>query len=289
MSQISEISNMFNKLIDVMEIKPDGLYGQEVVLKSGDITIKNSDLDIEFDISFDDDTEANESEVVIYNLTTTTCNKLKRNQKVTLEAGYNKDTGIILNGYISKKITIQEGVDKKTTLYIIDNNQLKEKKIESISFKKGSKASYILKTLINKVGLPLGAFKIKRDYTYKDKVTVDGGLMENIKKYTKVCGVSAYICKGKIYVRSLRDGDNIKFTVKPETGLLSIEEFEEEEEIEKYKDVTKGLNISMLLQHRITTASIIQVQSKNFKGTYRVRSGKHTYDGINFLTEIEVI
>lgn len=289
MSQIPEISNMFNKLIDIMEIKPNGLYGQEVVLKSGDITIKNSDLDIEFDISFDDDTEANESEVVIYNLTTTTLNKLKKGQKVTLEAGYSGDTGIILSGYISKKVTKWEGVDKKTTLYIIDNNQLKEKKIKSISFKKGSKASYILKTLVDKVGLPVGVFKIKRDYTYKDKTTVDGGIMENIKKYAKTCGVSAYICKGKIYVRSLKDGDNIKFTVKPETGLLSIEEFEEEEEIEKYKDVTKGLNISMLLQHRITTASIIQVQSKNFKGTYRVRSGKHTYDGINFLTEIEVI
>lgn len=289
MSQIPEISNMFNKLIDIMEIKPNGLYGQEVVLKSGDITIKNSDLDIEFDISFDDDTEANESEVVIYNLTTTTLNKLKKGQKVTLEAGYSGDTGIILSGYISKKVTKWESVDKKTTLYIIDNNQLKEKKIKSISFKKGSKASYILKTLVDKVGLPVGVFKIKRDYTYKDKTTVDGGIMENIKKYAKTCGVSAYICKGKIYVRSLKDGDNIKFTVKPETGLLSIEEFEEEEEIEKYKDVTKGLNISMLLQHRITTASIIQVQSKNFKGTYRVRSGKHTYDGINFLTEIEVI
>lgn len=289
MSQIPEISNMFNKLIDIMEIKPNGLYGQEVVLKSGDITIKNSDLDIEFDISFDDDTEANESEVVIYNLTTTTLNKLKKGQKVTLEAGYSGDTGIILSGYISKKVTKWESVDKKTTLYIIDNNQLKEKKIKSISFKKGSKASYILKTLVDKVGLPVGVFKIKRDYTYKDKTTVDGGIMENIKKYAKTCGVSAYICKGKIYVRSLKDGDNIKFTVKPETGLLSIEEVEEEEEIEKYKDVTKGLNISMLLQHRITTASIIQVQSKNFKGTYRVRSGKHTYDGINFLTEIEVI
>lgn len=289
MSQIPEISNMFNKLIDIMEIKPNGLYGQEVVLKSGDITIKNSDLDIEFDISFDDDTEANESEVVIYNLTTTTLNKLKKGQKVTLEAGYNGDTGIILSGYISKKVTKWEGVDKKTTLYIIDNNQLKEKKIKSISFKKGSKASYILKTLVDKVGLPVGVFKIKRDYTYKDKTTVDGGIMENIKKYAKTCGVSAYICKGKIYVRSLKDGDNIKFTVKPETGLLSIEEFEEEEEIEKYKDVTKGLNISMLLQHRITTASIIQVQSKNFKGTYRVRSGKHTYNGMDFLTEIEVI
>lgn len=289
MSQIPEVSNMFNKLIDIMEIKPNGLYGQEVVLKSGDITIKNSNLDIEFDISFDDDTEANESEVIIYNLTTTTLNKLKKGQKVTLEAGYSGDTGIILSGYISKKVTKWEGVDKKTTLYIIDNNQLKEKKIKSISFKKGSKASYILKTLVDKVGLPVVVFKIKRDYTYKDKTTVDGGIMENIKKYAKTCGVSAYICKGKIYVRSLKDGDNIKFTVKPETGLLSIEEFEEEEEIEKYKDVTKGLNISMLLQHRITTASIIQVQSKNFKGTYRVRSGKHTYDGMNFLTEIEVI
>lgn len=113
--------------------------------------------------------------------------------------------------------------------------------------------------------------------------------MDSIKKYAQVCGVSTYVNKGKIYVRSLKEGDNIKFTVEPATGLLSVEEFEEEVTAEKYKDKIKGYKLSMLLQHRITTASIIKLHSRDVNGTFRVRSGEHTFDGTDMLTEIEVI
>lgn len=290
MKRYSYAVNAIKKLKEKLDIKqPEGLFSPVVIMKTGDITIKNSELDIEFDIPFDDDTEANESEIILYNLSKTTIQKIKKGNKLTIEAGYKGDTGIVLSGYISRKKTKYDGVDKITTINVIDNNKLKEREIENISFTKGCKASYILKTLVGKVGLPVGIFKIVRDYTYKDEVTIDGGLMDSIRKYAQVCGVSAYICKGKIYVRNLKDGDNTRFVIKEDTGLLSVEEFEEENKVEDYVDKINGLNITMLLQHRITTASIINVASKNYKGKYRVRSGHHSYDGTDFLTELEVI
>lgn len=287
--RFSYVVGSFRKASEKMETELPGLFGQEVIIKAGDVTIKNSDLDVEFEVPFDDDTEANESEVVIYNLTGTTIAKLKKGSKLTIEAGYSGDTGIILSGYISRRKTTREGVDKRTTINVIDNNKLKEREVKSISFKEGCKSSYILKALVKKVGLPIAVFKTKRDHVYKEKVSVDGGLMESIKKYAQVCGVSAYICKGKIYVRSLKDGDNTSFTIKDDTGLLSVEDFEEETTVEEFEDKISGLNIKMLLQHRITTASIINVSSMEHSGKYRVRSGKHSYDGTNFTTEIEVI
>lgn len=276
-----------NGFIGIPEI--EGLYGQRVRIKVNGVTFKNELLDIQFTVPFDDDAEANEAEIIIYNLTKNTREKLKKDEKITIEAGYGKDTGLIFSGYITKRKTKHDGVDIVTTIYAIDSRALKDRKIKSKSYKKGVKASTILKDLIAMIKMPVGAFHIKRDYSYKDSVTVEGELMESVKKYAQVCGVSTYVNKGKIYVRSLKEGDNIKFTVQPSTGLLSVEEFEEEVTAEKYKDKIKGYKLSMLLQHRITTASIIKLHSQDVKGTFRVRSGEHTFDGTDMLTEIEVI
>ena len=133
-------------------------------------------------------------------------------------------------------------------------------------------------------------FKITRDYTYTDEVTVDGGLSDAIKQYAQVCGVSAYICKSKLYVRPLNDGDNTKFKLSADTGLLSVSEFEETVSSEEFGEETiKGFDVEMLLQYRLQTASIIELDSRNYKGTFRVREGSHTYSGTDFKTTAKII
>ena len=47
------------------------LYHHTVTIKIGDITIDNEELDCEFDIPFDDDTEADEAEIIVYNISNT--------------------------------------------------------------------------------------------------------------------------------------------------------------------------------------------------------------------------
>lgn len=272
---------------------PKGTFGRVAIVESGGIKINSADLDMEFNIPFDDGTEANEAEIKIYNLSKTTVTAFKYNQKITVTAGYGNDTGIIFSGYISKITTKYSGVDKITTINAIDSMELKERKIESVSYAKGTKASYILKDLIKKINLPLAVFETRKDHTYTDTVTVDGELMNNIKKYAEVCGVSAYVLKSKIYIRHIKNGDNINFIVCEDTGLLgSPEEFTEEENIKEDSDeavIMTGYKIKMLLQHRMTTAAIIKLKSREINGTYRVRKGTHSFSGNDFATEVEVI
>lgn len=269
--------------------EPTGLYDTKVVIKTGNVTIDKDSIDCEFDIPFDDDTEANEGEIVVYNLTDKTIRQIKKGNKITITAGYGKDVGVIFEATISKVKTLYEDLDKATYIYAIDGKGKQEREISEISFSEGTKASTILKNLIGKTGMPIAVFKIKRDYTFKDKTTVDGGLMEGIRKYAQICGVSAYVCKSKIYVCPLSYGENTNFVLSADTGLLSVSEFEEEQTAEEYTDIIKGYEIEMLLQHRIQTASIINLQSKNAKGTYRVREGSHSYDGENFVTKVKAI
>ena len=276
-------------ILETEQADTSGLYHHTVTIKIGDITIDNEELDCEFDIPFDDDTEADEAEIIVYNISHTTIQNIKRDAQISVTAGYGDDTGIIFSGIISKVRSYYSGNDRVTEIYAIDQAVLKERELKSKSYAKGTKASKILQDLISQVGIPVAVFAPKRDHTYKDKSTVDGGLMENIRKYAKVCGVSAYICKGQIYARHILDGDGLDFTLSSDTGLLSLSEFEEEQTAEDFKDTVKGYEMTMLLQHRITTASLIHVQSRNVTGVYRVREGSHTYDGTDFLTKVKAI
>lgn len=268
---------------------PTGLYDQRVIIKSGNVKIDNDELDCEFYIPFDDDTEANEAEIIIYNLTNKTINEFKKNNKITVTAGYGKDRGVIFSGYISKKKTVHENADKVTMIWAIDSAARKERDIESMSFGAGTKASTILKKLVQKLNMTIAAFKVVRDYTYKDGVTVDGGLMENIKKYAKVCKVSAYICKSKVYVCPLDYQWSTVFKLTHNTGLLSVTEFEETETNEEYKDKIKGYECTMLLTHQLQTGSIVQISTDEVKGKYIVREGTHEYNEDEFITTVKAI
>ena len=269
--------------------KPSGQFGRVVQITTGGLTLTN-DLDIEFDVPFDDDTEVNEAEIKIYNLTNATIGRLKANEEISITAGYNSDTGVIFTGAISAVKTRWSGQDKVTTIMAVDDIKLKERDIDSLSFNAGAKASYILKTLVGMLNLPIAVFKTRRDHTYTEAVTVSGGLMSNIKQYAEVCGVSAYINKRKVYVQHLSDGDDLNFAVTVDTGLVeSPDEFTEEINNEDYAETVKGVTFKMLLEHRITTASIISLKSRDFSGKYRVREGRHICNESDFYTEITAI
>ncbi len=285
----SKFVRAVKEIANQIPAEPEGMYDHTVKIKSGDVSINSDTLDCEFDIPFDDDAEANEGEIIVYNLTDKTIRQIKKGNKISVTAGYGKDTGVIFSGTVSKVLTRYEGLDKVTTITVVDGNGRKDHEVKEIAFAAGTKASTILKNLIGKTGISIAVFKIKRDHTFKDKTTVDGSLMEGIKKYAQICGVSAYVCKSKIYVCPLTYGQNTNFVLSAETGLLSISEFEEEQTAEEYKDVVRGYEIEMLLQHRIQTASVVRVKSKNVNGTFRVREGTHTYDGENFITKVKAI
>ena len=290
----SHLAKAVKSLADSIEYtdgKPDGMFGKVGIVEIGSVKLNSNELDIEFEVPFDDDTEANEVEITVYNLSKKTRGEIVYNKPVTITAGYQNDTGIIFTGFVSKVVTKVEGVDRITTIYAIDDMDLKERELpKEIEYKANTKASYILKDLLGKVKLPIAVFHIKRDWTYKDKVDVSGGLMDNIRKYAEVCGISVYINKGKIYARHISEGDAINFTAKAETGLIDYpEEFEEEITAEDYTDIIRGYKLKMILQHRITTGSIININSANVSGSFRVRSGKHIFNESESITELEVV
>lgn len=269
--------------------KPQGVWGSTATIKSGNVTIKSSELDLEFDIPFDDNLEANEGEIIVYNLSNNTIKQLKSNAKISITAGYEGDTGVIFSGYIRKSKTAREGADKITTIKVIDD--IGEKKALELSKNSGVKASTILKELLEKTGLPIAKFKVKRDWTYDSDVSIDETLEAAIKKYSEVCGVSTFTRNGNIYCCALSDLDkDTMFSVTEDTGMIgSPTPFEEESQSEDYKDTLKGYEVTMLLQHRMAAGAVVRMKSNDYSGVFRVKSGRHTFNESECVTEIKIV
>ena len=289
-SRLVKAAKGWSDSLKSFDIKPEGMFGRVAIIETWAVTIHSGNIDFELDIPFDDDLEANEAEINIYNLSKTTIKNIIVNKPITIKAGYQGDMGVVFSGYVSKVKTKRQGCDKVTTIYALDSMDLKERKLADVTYAAGRTASYILRDLINRTKLPIAVFEPKRDWTYKDEVTINSGLMDSIRKYSEVCGISTWINKGKVYAMPISKGTNSYFVLSADTGLIdSPEEFEEEITAEDYKDTIKGYKLKMLLQHRVTTGSVIKVKSLEVNGEYRVRSGKHTFTESEAYTEVEVI
>lgn len=269
------------------DIKPEGVFGSTATIRSGGVTLTSAALDLEFTVPFDDDMEPNEAEITVYNLSDNTIKQLKKGSAISIEAGYIGDTGVLFQGYITKVSTKYDEADKITTIYAMDD--VKDHSIQSLAFAAGTSASTILKTLIGMTGLPLAAFSPRRDYTYKDSQTVDGDLMDNIKRYAAVCGISVYVSKGYIYARYITEGDSLNFRVSPDTGMIgSPNPYEEEVTAEDYKETVNGYQVEMTLQHRMCAGAIVELSSREANGTYRVCSGEHRFSIYECVTSIKM-
>ena len=137
-SKIIESLKRLEKSINVETSKGDNaLFKRSIIIQTGKVTINADDLDMEFDVEFDDDTETNESEITVYNLSDTTIQNIKKGEKLTLTAGYKEDTGIILSGFISQVKTSFDDLDKVTIIKVVDSAGGAEREIKDLAFAKG--------------------------------------------------------------------------------------------------------------------------------------------------------
>lgn len=142
------------------------LFKRTVIIKTNNVTLRNDNYIITFDVLFDDDMDINTAEVTVCNLTDSTINKLRSNDTITIEAGYHTDTGIICSGRIANVSTKNDGIDKVMTIEIKDGPALSSKSLTNKTYASGTRASYISRDLANTLGLAIAKFQIPNDIQY---------------------------------------------------------------------------------------------------------------------------
>ena len=289
-------------------------FGRKVEFITGKRTITN-ELDIVFDIPFDDGPEVNITEVKIYNLSSNTIHDIKKGASVTVNAGYSGDIGVILDGTIKSVKTAWEGVDKVTTVTIADTNDNWLNKSFNKTYKKDITAKQLLTDLIKASGLKLGKLSLPTNKIYKGGKTIKDKIGKAIADIVPDCNAKMHITRKTIYISGRDEGTETNIIIDKDSGLIETPEyFEKEERYKVNKTVVsnttkgsgakkktvkkietkeeekartlKGYKVKMLLNYRIKTDAIIRINSKTANGKFRVASGTH--DGGEFITDVEV-
>ncbi len=258
-------------------------FGRVIEVITNHMLFSSTAFTLEGTIPFDDDALPNESEIKIWNLADTSIQQIKSGQTLIVNAGYRGDVGVILHGFISKVQTAWDGVDRITTIFILDSEDLSKRQITEKAYADGTLASYILKDMASYIGLPIAQFDLVQDYRYQDGFTAKGEVTKILSEVAVDCKTAAYINKGKLYIRSLKQGADNRFKLSQDTGMIGSPSYFEEDGI-------KGYNVTSQLQYRITTSSVIDLESRAFQGRLYVRSGSHRFSNTgDFKTEMEAI
>lgn len=260
---------------------------QTEVLVAG-LRFAEPDYRIYFTINFDYDEDPNKAEIEILNLSTDTISKINKLQNIVINAGYENDIGTIFSGDIQKIELITEVPDRTLKIYVLDaSNEYLDSKINK-SYSAGTKASYIIADALGSVGLEIGYFELKNDVTYLAGKTVCGSLRNVLKEIVmRDCDSKLYITNGSIIIRPDGTGQNIGFVLNSDTGLISSPSKIDKESVDNIQ--TADYSVKMLLNHRITTDSILQIESRTANGLFRVNKGTHTKSDSEFITEVEVV
>lgn len=259
------------------------LWKRRVVVSVGNHTF-GEPLKIEFDIAFSETPDTDIGSIRIWNLSKNTLNTLKSGMTLRITAGYQETYGNIFNGEVVDILTTWQGVDKITEFVLADSTKQYRSSKLTKSFAPNTTSDEILLYLIAKAGLGIGEFNPVKTVNFPNGITINEGVQSAIKKMIIQSQSKYYVKGGMAYVRNPSKGDMRGFVVSKETGLIDMPELSVKEIKEKEY---KGYKIKMLLNHEVTTDSIVQIKSRTANGLFRVSSGAHESSN-DFLTTAEV-
>lgn len=248
-------------------------FKRKITLKtSGFIFDTDNNYDIDFTINKSKDKNNNSGKIVLYNLAEDTIKQLKKYNQVFLEAGYkDQATGLIFVGYIKEKKITWSNTDKNVILICGDNTSEWNNQIYKKTWEKNTKASQIIKDIINNLYYQEADLALDNDIKYRRGKTFNTTIKKALDELATDCNSKLFITNNKIYIRSEDKITDEKVILNSNTGLLS---FNSEEE-NKYK-------ITSLLNWRFELDKLVEVNNSN----YLINEIKHS--GSNFETELEV-
>lgn len=264
------------------------LYKQKVELMAGGKSFTNDVFDIDFDVEFGESSEPKISRVKIYNLSQMTISSIESQAYVILNCGYSMDIGNILTGKVERVRTYWESVDKVTELEVGDGSFEWNFKRINKTYAPGSTSKLIISDLANQLDLEIAEITLEKDITFPRGRSVSGATQYELRKLVNETGSKMFIDKGKLYIRPKSKGTVTGFVLNANTGLIEsptliVDEDKKGKKINKY-------NVKCLLNHKITTDSILVIESKTANGNFRVIKGRHKGDhNGDFTTICEVV
>lgn len=234
------------------------------------------DLEIDFNIAFNADDEQPVNDVSIVNLTPETIRGIGNGQTVILNAGYGDNMGNVLVGKISDTSTASSGVDRTLKMMVTPDVNVILSTTVSKSYAPGTMASFVIKDLLNGIGLEVGTIKLNADICYTDGKVFSGTVDAALKEIVQATGSFMFVRCNIIYIVDSVYEIDTGILLNASTGLIGSPEVVN-------INGAKGYKITSLLNPMLTLGSVFRLESKYLSGLFRVQDGTHSGD---FLTVV---
>lgn len=251
-----------------------------------------------FEVPFKDSEELGTATITAHNLSESTRKSIKKGSVIILNAGYEGDIGVIFAGKASRVVSKQDGTEWITTITAAEALEEWLSKEVNKTYVAGSRASAIIKDLLNLFGLEVGTIELVVDKEYPRGKLCQGKIKDVlIEIVTLDCKSRFLIRNGTVTISDPAGGLDMGYVLSPATGLLrATEETEDTETITNQTTIDTGEEAeettykrSCLLNYHLGPADVIKISSTSLNGKFLLKAGTHkgSPDG-NWVTEIKV-
>jgi len=255
------------------------LYNRVTKLIIGSKEYDGRQIDIDFTVEFDNNPEPNIHEISIWNTTEDTKALIKKGVPVILNAGYGHDIGSIVVGTVGDFEVNRYDTDNELKLLVGDGIESWLNATVVKSYVANITSQAVVNDLLGMFGLEVGKLALKSNITYANGISFNTSLNQALKRIASDTKSKFYIKNGVAFMVSEDFNVSTGFLLNADTGLIGTPE-----KIQIDKKI--GWKIRCLLNHRLSTDSLLQVQSRSLNGNVKVVKGKHTSD---FISELEVL
>lgn len=242
-------------------------------------------LDFSFEVPFEDSDEPPVATVKVTNLSAVTRAGIVKGDTVVLNAGYEGDVGCLLIGKVVGLKHKQSNVDWTSTLTVQPcADEILGKSINK-TYAEGSKASDIVRDMLNIFGVEVAKCELTTDTVYSRGRVCRGNLKQVLTEIVVNECKSRFIIRatGQVYITKANGGIDNGILLTTSTGLLRSDEekvvipVEDDLNSQTTSEDKDGNTVSRscLLNYRIATAEVVKIQSSDLNGRFIVKEGKH--------------
>jgi hypothetical protein len=268
----------------------------ELVIQNRESSVTINGARINFEITKSLIAQENTAYISIYNIGQGTRELISREYStLLLKVGYsgNRQLSQLIFGDITSSDVTKTQSDSVTKLQVIEGSRRLRERIIDISLDNNPTLRDVLDRVSFKTGYPLKIIGLDTsavfDKSYSDIGTVDV-ILDHIAQSSNF---KWSLQNGTLLIVGLKsNGATAGFVLNSATGLLlnpdSIKLYESTLDVDIIEKERK--NILALLQPNISVGEIIEVDSQDIKGTYRVTKIKHTGDSManEWYSNIEI-
>ncbi|OUM99252.1 MAG: hypothetical protein BAA04_01480 [Firmicutes bacterium ZCTH02-B6] len=255
-------------------------FGRRTEVVIAGMVLESPPLTIEFDIPFG--TGAVDTGTIrVFNLSDDTIARIQETAPVVVRAGYEGDIGTVGVGTVESATTQWEGVDKVTTIIIGDGTHEWTSARVNRTWRQGVRASEVARDIIRLLGLSVGRIDLPNDVTYPSGVTFSTSAQAALEVIAADTGARLHVTRQAVYLVPPDYIERVGVVLTAETGLLDSPE--------PVTDAPGAYRIRTLLQHRITTDSLVEIRSRTARGEFRVQEGRHKGGATEHVTIATVV